>query len=220
MHPPTKAGGERVCDGCFNRLTSEAEARMLAVAKASKILAASAAEEAATAPPIPPAVADDSSIKDARSPSMSSANSLSDGSVLGSVTGAGSVDSGNGSSHNGGGAVSPQPETPSSTSLSPAGPSQSDLRKSASGEALSRVTAAAANAASARNTVGEVAEAFVERDRRLKQTKERADDLVEVCPIQCVFLCFYLTCCFSKGARDFSRMTRQLKESVKRKSTL
>ena len=178
MQPLTKAGGDRVCDGCFNRLTSEAEARMLAVAKASKILAASAAEEAAAAPPLPQATAaDESSIT-----SMSSVNSMSDGSALGSLASASSFDSGSGSSsHHAGGAVSPQPESlQANNSLSPVGPSPSDMRKSASSDALSRVTAAAANAASTKNTVGEVAEAFVERDRRLKQTKERADDLVEV----------------------------------------
>lgn len=164
MYPPEKKTGDRLCDGCFNRLTAEAEARMFAVAKASKALAASG----------PVDEPDESSSQTNRLGSPVNAADISSHGSSGSFDSSVS------------GSASPAPFA-SSTSVAvdaiPAAVSSSSgtfIRKSQSQEALSKLSGAAASPSSVKSTISETSELLTENIRVTRQVAEKSEALMEV----------------------------------------
>lgn len=156
-HPSPKGAIDRVCDGCFNKLTAEAEARQIAVAKAQKIMDAAAPEEELGRPMSPLGKEDGACTSEYPSPLTTE-----EGSPMG------------------------LPKVKSSGSLaggfSPVNPI---LEKSASTDQLAKQQHSAALSASksfnsANNAVNEAGEALRERGVKLQAVGERSEALAEV----------------------------------------
>ena len=180
VFPSEKKTGERLCDGCFNRLTAEAEARMFAVAKASKVLASFGAVDE----------------QQQQSSALNPDDHLSSPTNrLGSPVNAADISShgSSGSLDSSMGGASPAFASPSSTpvmmseSVPSAGFSSSSggsfIRKSQSQDALSKLSssgAAIAPSSSAKSTILETSELLTENVRVARQVAEKSEALMEV----------------------------------------
>lgn len=178
-YPSPKGSADRVCDSCFNRLTAEAEARSLAVAKAQKVMDSLPPEEDSR--PLSPTGGNGT-----RETSFSSGYTVSPTTTAddGSPKGMRKVLS-NGSLSGG---------------LSPADRS---LVKSKSGDQLNKQAAVAATSASMGSTsaaVNEIAEALQERGSKIEAVTEKSEALMEVIilasnrqmiRLRCLILKFY-----------------------------
>jgi hypothetical protein len=163
-HPSPKGSVDRVCDGCFNRLTTEAEARQLAVAKALKIMAAAPPEED-TRPMSPggSATAGESDKASFSSGQASPSTTVEEegGRGLHKVMSSGSLSGG----------------------FTPVSAAHAHLEQSASMDNLSRQSGAVASASksfsAANGAVSEVAEALGERGAKLAAVGEKSEALME-----------------------------------------